>query len=258
MKPQFVSGPLVLAACLCVAWGQPAEPQRTIRRTEVHVVKSDRVGEYEAAIKQYHEVMGKLPGALRRGVFQSLTGDREYLHVRDYAKFAELDINNSDPIRQNAELARIALRMFACIEKRTVVIEEMQSQLSLPRQNTPPKMLVLSKIRVRPDKIEEFRAVVQNELKPAHQKAGQTFVARQTLFGAPRSEFSTWVRWNSWADRDVPNPIQTAMGDAAYAKMAAKIGPMIESRTINVLRFRSDLSYSPPTAATSNTSSAAR
>ncbi len=240
-----LGGVFVLASAL--TWGQQqSQTERpVVRRITVDIVKPDHVMEYEAAVKQYHTALAKIPGVRNRTVFQSLTGDREYMLVRDYAKFGDLDSDNpvAKAMADSAELARINIRINNCVEKRTSRIEEVQSELTLPRKPGPPKLIVLSRTRLTPSKVQDWMAAVKDELKPAHEKAGQSLTTRRVVFGGSRSEFTTWVRMDSWADRDKPNPIRAAMGDEAYRKMTAKLAAATEDRTINILRYRGDLGF---------------
>src|SRR5215472_9873855 len=145
----------------------PASAQRPpIRRALVAEVKSDRIDEFEAAVKQYNEVYAKVPGGRSRAMFQSLTGPHQYILVRDYEKWADLDPGPvSKALAANAELARINQRILNCVAGSTLLVEELLPELSSANQPADaPKFIRLARSRIRPDKAAEFETIVKSEL----------------------------------------------------------------------------------------------
>ena len=123
---------LVLAFTAAIVCSTPAWAQRpAIRRVLMNNVKPDRVADFEAAVKQYNEAYARVPGVRSVTMFQSLTGPRQYVLVRDYDNWADLDPGPvSKAIAANAELARINLRIGSCIESSTMLVEELLPELS--------------------------------------------------------------------------------------------------------------------------------
>src|SRR5258706_5202774 len=97
---------MVLALTAAIVCSFPAWAQRQpIRRVLISNVKPDRVADFEAAVKQYNEVYAKVPGVRSVAMFQSLTGPHQFVLVRDYDKWADLDPGpDSKAIAANAEL----------------------------------------------------------------------------------------------------------------------------------------------------------
>lgn len=239
------AGRTVMGITLALVFSAPAFSQRQpIRRVQVYTIKSDRVDDFEAAAKQYVAIASKIPGG-RAGVFQSLTGPRQYLVTRDYDNLAALDSGSVPKAAgANADLAKINLRIGGCVQSYTVLIEELRPQLSYPqRPAQPPQMIRIARSRVRPDKIAEFEAIIKNEMLPAMQKSGQTsYTVRRVRFGAPTNEYQVSTRINGWADLD-KRDLAAVMGAEAFQRMTAKLTALTTVREVNVYRFRPDLSY---------------
>lgn len=248
---------LTLAAaivCSAPAWAQ----RQPIRRVLMSNVKPDRVADFEAAVKQYNEVYAKIPGVRSATMFQSLTGPHQYVLVRDYDKWADLDPGPiSKAISENAELARINLRIGSCLESSTMLLEELLPELSMPRPDGPPQLIRLARSRIRPDKTAEFEAIVKDELLPAHRKAGsKSFNVRRVRFGGPTNDYYVSTRLSGWADV-ATDPIRKTMGNEAYQRMVAKLTAITLQRELNVYRFRADLSYDKTSTGTTPTTAAA-
>jgi hypothetical protein len=236
----------VLAFSAAIVFSAPVWSQRpTIRRVSMIAVKGDRVGDFEAAIKQYNEIYAKVPDVRSRGLFQSLTGPRQYMLVRDYEKWSELDPGDTTrAILANPELARLNLRIGSCIESETMFVEEMLPELSMASSpSEPPKLLRVARSRIRPDKVKEFEDLVKNELFPAYRKAEtKSFTVRKVRFGGPTNDYYISTRLDGWAEIGT-NPLSKSMGEEAYQKMVAKLSAVTTMRDINIYRFRSELSY---------------
>jgi antibiotic biosynthesis monooxygenase (ABM) superfamily enzyme len=251
---------IVLTLTAAIVCSMPAWAQRQpIRRVLMSNVKADRVADFEAAVKQYNEVYAKVPGVRSTTVLQSLTGPYQFVLVRNYDKWADLDPGPvSKAIAANAELARINLRINSCIESSTMLVEELLPDLSMPRPDGPPELIRLARNRVRPDKTAEFEAIIKDELLPAHRKAGsKAFTVRRVRFGGPGNDYYMSTRLDGWADV-ATDSIRKAMGDEAYKRMVAKLTAITISRELNVYRFRADLSYDKGSPATAPTTAAVR
>src|SRR5207249_2504333 len=140
-----------------------------IRRVTMATIKPDRVAEFEAAVKEYNVAYAKIPGVRGRASFQSLTGPLQFVLVRDYDKWSDLDPGPiTKALQENAEIARINQRIVNCIESQTNLVEELLPDLSMPtRPATAPRLIRLARSRIQPAKVAEFEALVKNELLPA-------------------------------------------------------------------------------------------
>ena len=82
-------------------------------------------------------------------------------------------------------------------------------------------------MNVRTDMVEQWMAMVKNELVPAFQKGGQAGVlARRVEFGGSRNQFTFRVPLSKWADLDGETPLAKALGTEAMAKLGAKLNSM--------------------------------
>jgi len=230
-----------------------------VRRVLVTTIRPDRIGDFEAAVKQYVEAYAKVPGVGSVAVMQSLTGTRHYLQIRDAARWSDLDPNPvSKALAANLDLVRINERIRGCVEGSTMLVEELLPELSTTTTpSEPPTMIRMARSRIRSDKTAEFEAIVRNELLPGSLKAGvKSFSVRRVRFGGPTTDYYISTRVDSWADATA-DKLSKAMGAEAYRAMVAKLTAITTSRDINLYRFRQDLSYHAPTVASSATSAAA-
>jgi hypothetical protein len=245
----------VLAFSAVMVFSVPVWAQRaTIRRVSIVTVKPDRTSDFEAAVKQYNEIYAKIPGAGGRGLFQSMTGPHQFMLVRDYDKWGDLDSGPVEKaVRANAELSRLNSHIVACFESGSTLIEELLPELSMPRPSGPPTLIRLARSRIRADKTAEFESIVKDELLPAYKKAGEpSLTVRRARFGAPNNEYYMSSRMSGWADVGKES-LRKSMGEEAYKKMVSKLTALTVERELNVYRFRQDLSYTPSAATLTTT-----
>lgn len=222
-----------------------------IRSVTLYTVKPDRVGDFQAEIKEWIAVKAKGGSERYNSVWVSLTGPREYALVTYYSKWAELDAMSEPKMKEQAEdLARIGLRIVACTESSRRIIEEIKPALSLPPSGEVPKMIRVLVTDVRPDKFGDYLDLMKNEILPAIKKSGvkdYTFATRQ--FGAPNTEVISVAGLNSWADLEGGFGAEKALGKEGYQALVAKVRPLITSSQYDLFRFQPDLSYLPPAPA---------
>jgi hypothetical protein len=238
----------ILLAALGLALGSTAvlsaQPQRMpISRTLTATLKPDRVADFMSALKDYNAAYGKIPGVGPRLQYQSLTGPNRYRLVLTYPDWAAMDAPAASA--NNADIARNLVRINSCIESTTVLITELLPELSTGTNSEPPTLVRISRVRIRPDRVQEWMGIVKNELLPAYKKAGRTLTVRQVRMGAPTNEFHMSTRVANWAEAG-KNQILDSMGKEAYDRMVAKITAVTLTREIDMFRYRPDLSWSPP------------
>ena len=243
-----------VAALTAPAWAQ----QRNIRSVTFYRVKPDRVGDFQGAIKEYNSVLLKGGSDRYYTVWQSLTGSLQYARVTYHSKWAELDtVVAQDPRlkEQAADLQRIGARITQCTESTDRIIEEVLPELSLPQTNDIPNFVRTLRSRVRPDKVNDYMALVKAEILPSVKKSGlKHYSVAQARYGAPSTEFLTVVGLNKWAELDEPFGVAKALGQDGYQRLLTKIRPLLLESEYNIYRFQRDLSYlAPPSkAATGN------
>jgi hypothetical protein len=235
---------LVTAALLIT----PARAQQAnIRSVSFSTIKPDRVSDFIAATKEYAGVMAKGGSERSFSVWHSLTGANEYALVRMYRQWAELDAGPEPKMKEQAtQLQGINTRIVACIESSHRVIDEILPDLSFS-QSDPVQMIRVLRTRVRPEKVDEYLAMVKSEVLPAAKKAGlKAFSVAQQRYGAPGTEFISVAGMTNWGDLDGGTWIQKAMGAEVYQRFLAKLRPLtVESEAI-IYRLVPDSSYSAP------------
>lgn len=232
---------LAAAVAFC-AVSTAQQPRLPISRTLTSTLKADRVADFVAAVKDYNAAYAKLPGGRARIQYQSLTGANRYRLVTNYADWAAMDAPSA--VAGNADIARISARINSCIDSSTTVITELLPDLSTPQMSEPPNLLRIGRVRIRPDKVEDWMSIVKNEMLPAYKKAGRTLTVRQVRFGGPTHEFYVTTRLANWADAG-KNSIRDAMGKEAYDRMLAKLMALTTLLERDVFRYRADMSWTP-------------
>jgi L-rhamnose mutarotase len=227
----------------------PAQ-QANIRSVRFYAVKSDRIGDFQAAVKEYNAIVTKAGSTRYYSIWASLTGASEYARVDNYTKWADLDAGLDPKLQdQAAELQRITTRISGCTESSHRIIEEVLPDLSLPGTSEMPKMIRTLQTKVRPEKVNEYLELVKNEVLPAIKKSGiKDYSVAQERYGAPSSEFLSVAGLNNWADFDGGFGVEKVMGKEGYQRFLAKLRPLILETEYNVYRFQPDLSHLPAAA----------
>jgi len=225
-----------------------ASAQGNIRSVTFYIVKPDRIGDFQAEIKEFNALYAKGGSTRYTSMWVSLTGSREYARVSYYSKWADLDAGSDPKLKEEAEdLARLSMRIIDCTESWHRIIEEVQPDLSLPLTPEIPKMIRVLVTQVRPDKYKEYLDLVKNEILPAAQKGGlKTYSFAEARYGAPNTEVSSVVALDSWADLDGDYGIIKGLGKDGYQALLEKVRPLIVESDANIYRFQPDLSYLPP------------
>ena len=246
--------------CLCIfalaivaaALGSTASAQEgNIRSVSFYTVKPDRVGDFQAEIKEYNALLAKGGSTMYSTTWVSLTGPREYAHVTLYTKWADLDAG-ADPKMKDlaADLARVNMRIVDCTESWHRTIEEVVPDLSLPDTNTMPKMIRVLVTDVRPDKYNEYLDLEKSDILPAVKKSGAPYYNfAETRYGNSNLEVTSVTGFDSWTDLDAGVGAQKGLSKEDYSALLEKVRPLIAKSEFNIYHYESDLSYMPPTAA---------
>ena len=234
----------------------PAQ-ERNFRSITFYKINPGRIGDFQAAVKEYNAVLAKANYDKPYSMWVSQTGDREYALVTFHAKLAELDKLRSDDPKlkdQQSDLTRIGARLMQCAEEYRRSIAELDKDLSSPPSKDTPKMVSVLTIHLHPDKVDEYLALAKSELLPAVKKSGiKTYSVARTRYGGSRAEITTAMGIDSWADLDGTSPIAKAMGAEAYQKYLNKARPLMRDAEYNVYRYQPELSYRPDLAASGTT-----
>jgi hypothetical protein len=240
-----------LALTVAAALVTSASAQRgNIRSVTFYTVKPDRIGDFQAEIKEYNALSAKAGGTYYYSMWVSLTGPRVYARVMYYNKWAELDAGTDPKLKDHAaDMARINTRIIDCTASWRRTIEELQPDLSLPESKDIPKLVRVLVTDVRPDKYKEYLSLVKNEILPAAKKGGlKMYDFAETRYGGPNTEVSSVVAMDSWGDLDGDVGIQKGLGKEGYQALLEKVRPLIVQSEVNEYRFLADLSFLPPAA----------
>ncbi len=222
-----------------------------IRSVTLYTIKPDRVGDFQAAVKEFDAILLKAGSDHYGSTWLSVTGPHEYARVSYYTKWAELDVMTDPKTKdQEGDLSRIRARIADCTLSTRRIIDEIIPELSLPPTAEIPKMIRVLVTDVRPDKVGDYRELMKNEILPAVKKGGVTsysFAARR--FGAPNTQFISVAGMDSWSDFDGGFAAEKGLGKEGYQALVVKVRMLITSSQYDVYRFQPDLSYLPATPA---------
>ena len=242
----------VLALAVAAALITTADAQsNNIRSITFYTVKPDRIGDFQAEIKEYNAINTKAGSTHYNSVWVSLTGPRVYARVMYYSKWADLDAGPDPKLKdQEADLVRIGARITDCTERWSRTIEEIQPDLSLPPSTDVPKLIRVLVTQVRPDKYKEYLNLVKTDILPAAKKGElKVYQFAETRYGGPNTQVSSVVAMDGWGDLDGEVGIQKGLGKDGYQALLEKVRPLIVQAEVNEYRFLPDLSYLPATAA---------
>ncbi|MGC1462124.1 MAG: hypothetical protein WA802_07985 [Terracidiphilus sp.] len=228
-----------------------AAQRGNIQSVTFYTVKPDRVGDFQAEIKELNALLIKGGSTYYASVWVSLTGPREYVRASYYNKWADLDAGPDPKLKeQAADVARVTTRIIDCTESSRRIIVEVQPDLSLPQSSDIPKMIRVLTTDVRPEKYNEYLALVKSDILPAAQKGGlKAYEFSETRYGAPNTQVTSIVAMDSWGDLDGDVGIQKVLGKDGYQSLVEKARPLIVQAVVNEYRFQPDLSYLPPPTA---------
>ena len=243
---QCVFALTVAAALVTSAFAQ----QGNIQTVAFYTIKPDRVGDFQAAVKEYNAVYAKAGSTRYSSLWLSLTGPRTYAVVSYYEKWADLDAGTDPKLKDVAgDVARINMRINACIESSHRIINEIQPDLSIQKATDMPKMVRVLTTDVRPEKFREYLALVKSDILPAYQKSGvKLYEFSETIYGGSNTEVTSVVGMENWAELDGGFGVEKSLGKEGYEAIRAKVRPLIVRAEYDEYRFQPELSYLAPAA----------
>jgi len=222
--------------------------QGNIQTVTFYTIKPDRVGDFQAAVKEYNAVYVKAGSTRYNSVWLSLTGPRTYAQASYHQKWADLDAGADPKLKDVAtDLARINARITACIESSHRIIAEIQPDLSIQQTTEMPKMIRVLTTEVRPDKYRDYLALVKSDILPAYQKSGsKLYEFSETIYGGSNTEVTSVTAMDNWAELDGGFGLEKSLGKEGYEAIRAKVRPLIVRAEYDEYRFQPELSYLPP------------
>ncbi|MGO9795183.1 MAG: hypothetical protein ACLPLZ_03690 [Terracidiphilus sp.] len=238
---------MLLAAAVLVT---PASAQdANIRSVTFYTVKPDRIGDFQAEIKEYNAILAKAGSDRYSSMWVALTGAHEYARVQMYTKWADLDstIDNDPKLKdQAADLARASFRIIDCTSSWRREIQVVNPDLSLPDSGNEPKMIRVLVTQVRPEKFRDYLDFQKNVILPAIKKSGaKDYNFADVHFGDPGPTFVSVVGFNNWADLDDGVGAEKGVSKDEYQAIVDKAHALIVSSDFLIYRYESDLSYLP-------------
>lgn len=227
-----------------LAFGLSASAQDlTIRRVTTYRVKPDRSADFQAEIKEYLAVVKKASPNHAYTMWSSLSGATEFYRVDDYAKYADLDEPQDPKLKDiGADLARIGLRITNCADSVERQYYRVRADMSLPASKELPKMMLVLKVKVQPEKAAAYIAMKKEYLELLKKSPIKVESVMQGRYGTSQFEFLTLTGLNSWAELDGPNEVQTVAGaDAGKFNFTQTQ----TERQYDIIRYRPELSYIP-------------
>lgn len=207
----LLAGATAVTILSCLASPLFGQSRPNIRSTTSYTLKPDRVGDFAGAVKEYDALLKKAGYDKGYTTRVRVTGPVEYRVVSYNSKWTEFDVTrNDDPKLKDVqvELTAIGRRIMSCVEKYERVIMQVNTALSLPRQAGQPKMIQGVQIRVHPDKVDDYLALLKSDMFPAIQKSEiKTFAVAQARFGAPPYELRITLGMDNRADLDGTSPV---------------------------------------------------
>lgn len=238
---------VLLSATATIAVHAQTTPRPPIRTISHYIVKSDRVGDMQAAIKEYNEILKKATWEKSYTIWRSDTGPREYIRVDYHQKWADLDaslLNDPKLKEYRVDLTRITRRISDSFESSSRVVEMVDQQASTPLSTDIPKMVMVWTAHVKNGKMPEAVAAERNEYAAAVKTAGiKSYVFTRARFGAPYNEIRSSLALDKYADLDGDNPIRKAMGDEKYRAFAEKMNGLLDDFHYEIYIHQPQLSY---------------
>jgi hypothetical protein len=242
---------LLLAA---VALVTPASAQGpTIRSVTFYTVKPDRIGDFEAEVKEYNAILAKAGSDRYSTIWTSLTGPREYARVQMYSKWADLDstVDKDPKLKDEAtDLARISTHIIECTSSWHRDIDVIMPDYSLPDTGDVPAMIRVLVTQVRPDKYHDYLDLQKNAILPAIQKSGaKDYNFAEKRLGEPGPEFVSVTGFTNWADLDGTIGAEKGLGKDGYQALVNQVRALIVQSEYIIYRYQPDLGYLPPPVA---------
>lgn len=239
----------ILAVTAAAALITAASAQNgNIQSVTFYTVKPDRIGDFQAEIKELNALYAKGGSTNYASMWVSLTGTREYVRASYYKTWAELDATSDPKLKDEAaDIARVTTRILDCTSGWRRVIAEIRPDLSIEQATEMPKMIRVLTTDVRPEKISDYLALVKSDILPAAQKSGmKLYEFSETRYGASSTEVTSVIGMDNWAALDGGFGVEKALGKEGYEALRARIRPLILQSVYNEYRFLPEISYLAP------------
>jgi hypothetical protein len=230
------------------AAAKPA-PKREMIQVTVVKVKPDLLNEWLEFQKNETIPMLKKAGAIRRDAWQTgIFGEAGmYAFVVPIENFNQYDGDNP-PLRA---LGADGARAYAEKNRRFLVSSRTFADQTRPdlgnevKMTGPPKLALLSNVRIAFGKGPDYEALVKSDLLPVMRKAGLGYAVSQTVLGGDINEFTTLIFYDTFADIGKGHPFDRILGPDGFRPLTAKAVGIVTHVERSVVRYVPELSFSP-------------
>jgi len=222
-----------------------------VRSVVFYTVKPDRTADFLSAAKEFAEEVKKAGSDRPYNVWRSVSGPNEYLLASFHPNFAAMDYQRSEDPKLKSVLPKLntlSARIMSCVESSRRNLSAVDSEHSLPRPASSPKMVSVIRVWAKPEKVDELMALYAAEAFLAAKKAGlPVFITSRVRFGGSPYEIDIALGQDKWADLDQELPLVKAMGGTAnYNKFVAKVRPLITRAEYQMYQHMPEQSYAGP------------
>jgi len=180
--------------------------------------------------------------------FENFAGDTtEYTTVVPVMKFGDLD-SPSVVVKVLGEAGweHLSRKMAQCYTAQTRQYATPRTDLEINQKDVPMGIYwVETSILVEPGKMGDYLNWLQNEYRPALEKAGVAhFQVSQPIFGTVAGEIVTMRMLKNLAEIDGGPVLSRALNEEGARAVIAKSVALVSSSNTRIIRVRTDLSYS--------------
>lgn len=211
---------ILLAIFASACFAQTENPKF---RVVVQHIKPDMYNEWRDM--QINEVLPALKkaGVKSHTVYRNFFGDTwEFVTIEPIDKYADFD--SPSPLAKALEpapLARLAAKLNKCVSSSTSYVITRQADLMNPSE-APMPVMVSTRYRVNPGKMEDFRNIVKNDYLPVYKKAKANLLVNQRGFGANPNDVTVSTGYPNMAALDAGPVLIRELGSEAANKVLAK------------------------------------
>jgi hypothetical protein len=224
-------------------------PKREMIQITVVKVKPDLLNEWLEFQKNETIPMLEKAGAIRRDAWQTaIFGESGiYAFVVPIENFNQYDGDNP-PLRA---LGAEGARAYAEKNRRFIVSSRTYADQTRPdlgyevKMSGPPKLALLSNVRIAFGKGPDYEALVKSDLLPVIRKAGLGYAVSQTVLGGDINEFTTLIFYDSFADIGKGHPFDRILGADGSRQLTAKAVGIVTHVERSVVRYVPELSFAP-------------
>ncbi len=237
----------ILLAVSIVANCLAADPS-PVTRSHVRVihVKADMNTEFLDLQKTELIPALKKAGVKSRTFYETRFGTRgEYVVITPVASLGEYE--GDSPLTRAlgaAGAARLNAKLMKCYDSVTDYIQTRQDDLSnLVEPPTPPNYVVVSRLRVSPGKLGDFRGIIKSDILPIYVKGKRRLQTSRRGFGANGNDFTAAYGIDKLSELDAGSVVLQALGNEGVERLALKYAPIFTIVETVVRHRMADLSF---------------